>query len=157
MCHLILKRRRLRRGGLSFYRQYLPNLIVNSSALTPVSLPIMASTSFSIRVTNAKGCTASAGILIQTRGPLLMPSAFTPNGDGKNDVFKIPTGALISLTDFSIYNRWGKKIFTTSDVSKGWDGKAAGLDQQSDVFIYAVKGVAEEKAIAVSGTFILIR
>jgi gliding motility-associated-like protein len=42
-----------------------------------------------------------------------MPNAFTPNGDGKNDVFRIPPGTSLQLKEFSIYDEWGTKVFST--------------------------------------------
>jgi hypothetical protein len=51
---------------------------------------------------------------------LMMPKAFTPNSDGKNDIFRIPPGINVNLKEFSVYNRWGEMIFTTRDISKGW-------------------------------------
>jgi len=47
-----------------------------------------------------------------------MPNAFTPNGDGKNDVFRIPPDATLNLEEFSIYDRWGAKIFSTKNVGE---------------------------------------
>lgn len=53
-----------------------------------------------------------------------VPNAFTPNGDGKNDVFK-GTGTLNNMTNFTfeVYNRWGERVFSSTDPIVGWDGK----------------------------------
>jgi gliding motility-associated-like protein/uncharacterized delta-60 repeat protein len=65
-----------------------------------------------------------------------MPTAFTPNKDGKNDLCKpILFGNVLSYK-FSIYNRWGQKIFETTNLQKGWDGKVSGFDTDSNIFVW---------------------
>jgi gliding motility-associated-like protein len=87
-----------------------------------------------------------------------MPTAFTPNKDGKNDVCK-PTliGNVLSYK-FSVYNRWGQKIFETTDLQKGWDGKVSGFDTDSNVFIWLCNFQFQGQAIENrKGTVVLIR
>jgi len=82
--------------------------------------------------------TASADIT-GTPIPFAVPNAFTPNGDGKNDTFKIifnnPTGVSLIL---QIFNRNGILLFTTTDINKEWDGRSLKGAMQ-DVGIYFVK------------------
>jgi gliding motility-associated-like protein len=69
------------------------------------------------------------------------PNAFTPNGDGANDVFK-PVFDCPALTmHFLIYNRWGNVVFETNDPSGGWDGKTMGKDAPSDVYVWTLEYV----------------
>jgi gliding motility-associated-like protein len=88
-----------------------------------------------------------------------IPKAFTPNNDNLNDVLKIEFGAGVSaLNTFSIYNRFGKMVFQTNDITRGWDGKFNGIDQDMDAYTYYIdyvtyKGVNMRK----SGSFVLIR
>ncbi|MET0461640.1 MAG: gliding motility-associated C-terminal domain-containing protein [Chitinophagaceae bacterium] len=77
-------------------------------------------------VKTAKGCTASAASIVRVSGAFLMPSAFTPNRDGLNDLFIIPAYANIELEEFSVFDRWGIRIFTTANPGKGWDGQVKG-------------------------------
>jgi gliding motility-associated-like protein len=87
-----------------------------------------------------------------------MPNAFTPNGDGKNDECK-PTlyGTVLKYT-FSVYNRWGQKIFETTDMQKGWDGKVSGVDAGSTVFTWVSSFQFEGFAVETRrGTVLLIR
>lgn len=65
-----------------------------------------------------------------------MPTAFTPNHDGKNDLLKPTLFGNVTAYTFSIYNRWGQKIFETSDRQRGWDGKIAGRDADANVFVW---------------------
>ena len=64
-----------------------------------------------------------------------IPNAFTPNGDGKNDVFNIESVNKIKDFHLYIYNRWGQVIFETNDISHGWDGKYKENEMQSGVYI----------------------
>jgi gliding motility-associated-like protein len=88
---------------------------------------------------------------------LLMPNAFTPNNDGTNDLFRIPPGVPLFLDDFSIYDRWGNKIFTTNDIKKGWDGTYKGTKLSTGVFVYTVSGKLNNEDKFLKGTVLLIR
>lgn len=71
---------------------------------------------------------------------LEMPNAFSPNGDGINDVYKAKSNYQ-SIVEFhaSIYNRWGKKIYEWDDPAGGWDGKSGGKDVAQGVYFVLVK------------------
>lgn len=75
-------------------------------------------------------------------GPeIYVPGAFTPNGDGKNDILKaIPVG-IVKFISFNVYNRYGQLLFTTSDPSKGWSGKWKGEMQATGTFVWVASGV----------------
>ncbi|NTS42737.1 gliding motility-associated C-terminal domain-containing protein [Flavisolibacter sp. BT320] len=67
---------------------------------------------------------------------MFVPTAFTPNGDGKNDVFRPVVLGRTTSFSFAVYNRWGQPVFTTTDPSKGWNGKVASVTQQTDVYVW---------------------
>ena len=71
---------------------------------------------------------------------LEMPNAFSPNGDGVNDIYKAKAGYQ-SIVDFhaAIFNRWGQKLFEWDDPAKGWDGKSHGKDVKQGVYFCLVK------------------
>lgn len=71
---------------------------------------------------------------------LLMPNAFSPNGDGINDIYKAKSGHQ-GITDFHayIYNRWGQKLFEWTDVDGGWDGTYKGKPVKQGVYFVLVK------------------
>ncbi|MCH8318393.1 MAG: PKD domain-containing protein, partial [Bacteroidetes bacterium] len=73
---------------------------------------------------------------------LFIPSAFSPNGDGENDVFRV-IGSGIKNIYLAIYNRWGERVFETNNVNQamniGWDGKHRGKEQSMAVFVYYVE------------------
>ena len=97
-------------------------------------------------------------IVFKTKPDIFVPTAFTPNGDGKNDILKaIPVG--IRQFDFlNIYNRWGQLIFSTTNADNGWDGTVKGLMQPSGTYIFITQGTAYtgEKIIK-KGSIVILR
>lgn len=67
--------------------------------------------------------------------PVVMPNAFSPNADGTNDVFMPTLTGISGGYEFSVYDRWGQKVFSTTNPSEGWDGKLNGV--LSEVGVYA--------------------
>ncbi len=100
---------------------------------TPVSISVIALGGSSCAASVAGAATAKT-----FDDAVFIPSAFTPNGDGKNDVFRIYSNQ-VSAVDFKIFNQWGQLIWSTTNVSDGWDGSVSGKPQPSGVYIYAVK------------------
>lgn len=74
---------------------------------------------------------------------IYVPSAFTPNNDGKNDKLKVITFGPVSLNYFTIYNRWGEIVFTTNNLNTGWDGKFKGVQMDTGIFVWMVKAKDE--------------
>lgn len=104
--------------------------------------------------TNIYGCTDTLTkfLTVTEDFTLYVPNAFTPNGDGLNDVFH-PKGMGFKPESYEmmIYDRWGNVLFRTADVTKGWDGTFKGTVSANDVYIYKIKcitsngGVRKEK------------
>jgi gliding motility-associated-like protein len=87
-----------------------------------------------------------------------MPTGFTPNRDGKNDIFKPFTVGVTNLNYFRVYNRWGQLIFSTAKLNDGWDGRVTGVEQPSGTYVWMVQGIARDgKVITKKGTVTLIR
>ncbi len=132
---------------------------------TPIATP-PHTTSFQIRVQNELNCTATAMAIIRTHTQegVYIPSAFTPNGDGRNDVLYVLSGAEVTqLKTFSIFNRWGQVMFSVNNVpanspAYGWDGRLAGKEAPPAVYVYYVtvptKGGGEK---TYKGTVMLVR
>lgn len=72
------------------------------------------------------------------RTAIAVPSAFSPNGDGSNDILYVRGGAIETM-NLKIFNRWGQMVFETSEMSKGWDGTFKGKPQDIDIFAYIIK------------------
>ncbi len=89
---------------------------------------------------------------------ILVPSGFTPNGDGRNDISRPKLFGITKLSYFSIYNRWGQLIFTTSEENKGWDGTFNGVAQPPGTYVYQALGTDYTgKSVFRKGTIVLIR
>ena len=144
-------------GTISSFEWQPATSLVDPLSISPHTQPISATTEYLFRITTADGCTASKKAVVKVYSKLEMPGAFTPNGDGLNDVFRIPPGVSIQLKEFSIFDRWGNKIFTTSDVHKGWDGKYKGSAKGPGVYLYFISGNDGNEKILVKGTFVLIK
>ena len=89
---------------------------------------------------------------------IVVPNAFTPNGDGLNDVIKvIHNSTIYSLNYFKIYNRAGKLIFETKNIEEGWDGKLNGAVAESDAYYWLAEyNTWDNLVYQVKGSFILI-
>ncbi len=112
---------------------------------------------YTVTVGNACGTATDAINIKQVDCIVLFPNAFTPNGDGLNDLFKILNA--FNLRDYSlmIYNRWGQQVFETSDFRKGWNGEFKGQPQNPDTFVYHCRYTRNGKTVFTKGSFILIR
>ncbi len=88
---------------------------------------------------------------------IYVPNAFTPDGNGVNDVLYVRSRGLATLY-FVIYNRWGQKVFETNDFSKGWDGTYNGMPAAPDVFDYYLEATCiNQKTFFKKGNITLIR
>lgn len=96
-----------------------------------------------LEVADTAGCTDTAMQTIHViLGPQL-PTAFTPNGDGENDVYIIRGGPFASV-DFKIYNNWGQLVFSTTDPDEGWDGEYLGAPAQLGVYTWTYQVIIDE-------------
>jgi len=68
-----------------------------------------------------------------------IPSAFSPNGDGRNDVFSVKNMKFQRLIEFRIFNRWGQEVYSTTDANNGWDGTYKGIPQEIGVYHYLIR------------------
>ena len=114
-----------------------------------------------VTVSDAAGCTDDATMVVRifkTEPKVFVPTAFTPNNDGRNDVVRPLAVGLSQLQYFRIFNRWGQLVFETTQNGKGWDGKIRGIEQGSQTFVWIVKGQDfTGKTVFDKGTVTLIR
>lgn len=92
-----------------------------------------------LRVKDANGCAGADTFNLYSKQCLLgfyIPSAFSPNGDGKNDLLTPILLGKVKQYHFVVYNRWGAIVFQSTDPQKGWDGKIAGNTQPNGVFVW---------------------
>jgi gliding motility-associated-like protein len=130
-------------GNVVSYNWSPPVGLSDTAIRDPVADPA-TSTQYILQVVSAGGCKASGGITVYVYTPLSISNAFTPNGDGRNDVFYVlggPEGSVIK--GFNIYDRWGLKVFGVHDVMPGdpafgWDGRYGGKPAPAGVYVYEV-------------------
>jgi gliding motility-associated-like protein len=93
-----------------------------------------------VTYTAENGCVVNDTIrvIIDMQLNIGVPSAFTPNGDGKNDFLVVRGQLVIESLSFSVYNRYGQEVFSTTDKTKGWDGTHNGKELNPGVFVYTV-------------------
>ncbi len=129
-----------------------------SDGSTLHTLYIMYGGEYTVTAINKCG-TASDTIMIKDIFcEIWLPNAFTPNGDGKNDVFRV-LGNMGRIKTFglSIYNRWGEQIFHTNDKYQGWDGTYRGRNEMSGTYMYMLEYSMDGKPYLVKNNFHLIR
>jgi gliding motility-associated-like protein len=116
-------------------------------------------TVYTLSVTGDNGCRASGKESVIVYFPLLMPSAFTPNGDGKNDFFRIPPRNSMQIDNFSVFSRWGARVFSAANSGDGWDGSFSGRPQPAGNYVWVIryKDLLTGKSEMRSGTVMLIR
>jgi gliding motility-associated-like protein len=117
-------------------------------------------TTYKVKAVSSAGCVTEDSMqVVVTKGSFdaLVPSAFTPNNDGKNDCFGVSSWGVIDHLQFTIYNRWGAVVFQTTDPSRCWDGTYKGVAQDGGTFVYHVTGNTLCGAANQKGTIVLIR
>ena len=143
-------------NALPGFTKYLWNNSSINSSITITNPGI-----YWLEVTDQKNCKNKDSITVASKQCLkgfYVPTAFTPNRDGKNDLFRPLLFGNVKKYQFIIYNRWGEVVFETTDVSKGWNGDLKGRTQSTNLFVwlcyYELEG--EEKKFE-KGSVVLIR
>lgn len=109
---------------------------INNPIATPAT-----TTTYTVTGMNENGCRAQADVTVKVilTDTVNIPTAFTPNGDGRNDVFRVANPKFYKVVDFSVYNRWGALVYhNANDITNGWDGTYNGQPQDLGVYFYVV-------------------
>ncbi|MFY7898844.1 MAG: PKD domain-containing protein [Chitinophagaceae bacterium] len=116
---------------------------------------------YTVTASTKEGCFATDNIVVKAfklSPDIIIPTGFTPNRDGKNDLLKPILIGIAKLNYFSIYNRWGQLVFTTNTAEKGWDGTFNGQIQSTDTYVIIAQGIDYlGKPIYKKTTSVLIR
>lgn len=139
--------------------QWTPSATLsNPSVASPIASPT-ANTLYQVTVLGSDGCSAKAAIEIKVYKTLKMPNAFTPNGDGRNDLFGVPPSLQLTVLNFSVYNRWGERVFSASGNTLSWDGRLNNQPQPAGVYVWQLEYVDEltGRPTSANGTVMLIR
>mgnify|MGYP000326954463 CR=1 FL=1 len=117
---------------------------------------------YKVTVTDANDCeeAATATIVYDNCCIVFVPDAFTPNGDGLNDIIRIRVKGDFQLQTFSIYSRLGERVFETGNIDMGWDGIFRGTQQGIGTYNYLIKGICGNgglEEVMYKGTITLVR
>ena len=147
-------------GVQASYFTWSPNVALScTNCANPIANPTV-STTYVLTGYNSKKCKYNDTLrlcVVQDCGEMFVPNAFSPNLDGVNDVLYVRGKCLKNLT-FMIFNRWGEKVFETSDQKIGWDGTFNGELLNTAVFVYRLEGTTfDGNAFSQKGNITLIR
>ncbi len=140
----------------------IPNPIATMDATTfsPTFGSIGDEILYQVTASTIAGCKGEGYIRVKIyKGPdIYIPTAFSPNGDGKNDkLIPFPVG-IKTLNYFRVYNRWGQLMFSTTKLHDGWDGTLGGKEQQTASFVWLAEAITEQdKIITKKGVVTLVR
>jgi gliding motility-associated-like protein len=132
--------------GNNTYQWQIGNMYQLNDINPNVTFPVAGDYNVILTATTINGCVdvASKVITVKNDYGVYIPSSFTPNFDGLNDVFIpvfSPYGLDLKVYDLEIFDRWGHSLFRTKDATVGWDGLAKGSDEpiKQDVYVYKIK------------------
>jgi len=132
-----------------------------SSGQTSQSIGLMTPGVYTLQVTDSNNCAAVASEnVLDSACPqyVYLPSAFSPNNDGKNDVFRPIFLGAVSVFRFAVYDRWGRTVFQSVSPSGGWDGTTGGREQPAGTYVWFCEyKLYDEPERIQRGTVILIR
>lgn len=112
----------------------------NPNIPNPIATP-QVTTTYTVLVIDTNQCrmTDSVKVIVDMDEPLFVPSGFSPNGDGRNDVFRVANLTFQKVQEFRVFNRWGQEVYNSTDNRKGWDGTYKGKKQDPGVYQYIIK------------------
>lgn len=126
-----------------------------------------STTTFYLTILDGNGCADSdtVTVFVQDKpivdsivcGDVYIPHGFSPNGDGQNDTLYVRGNCIVTLS-LVVFDRWGEKVFETSEVTKGWDGKFNGADMDPAVYVYYLH-TTSQKGVEVNekGNIVLVK
>ena len=148
-------------SGGSIYTWSPATWLNDPNISTPISLP-QNNITYSVKVSDANGCTASALVHIRVyfvKPDFFVPTAFSPNGDNLNENFRPILIGMKSLDDFKVFNRWGQQLYSNAGNSiTGWDGSFGGRPQEAGTYVWIAQGTDYlNKIVKKKGYVVLIR
>ena len=114
---------------------------VTSTSITQTISTKDSIVSYLLMATNSFKCKEQAILNLKVIIPeVLFPNVFTPDGDGINDVFApfVKQGT-IKIEEMSVYNRWGQRVYRSTDANAAWNGTVDGKEAPVDLYVYVVK------------------
>lgn len=149
----------LQGSGGEIYSWSPPTGLNNSHVANPTAI-LYEDMTYTLTTTTTIGCATSDIVHVKVfKGPeIYIPTAFTPNGDGLNDKFKITPVGIKEIFYFRILNRWGQVVYTSQSFSAAWDGNLSGIPQPTGTYVWMIAGKTNAGApFTKQGTVVLIR
>ena len=146
-------------GGVN-YLWAPPTWLSNAGIYNPVALP-QDNMRYVVTAISPGNCIGTDTIdikLFKVDPDMFVPTAFTPNGDGNNDIFKPILIGMKGLNYFKVFNRFGQLLYSTTDIGKGWNGTLSGKGQDPGTYVWVAEGVTYTGEIKFKkGYVVLIR
>jgi gliding motility-associated-like protein len=139
-----------------YFKWFPPSGISNINISDPLVSPEVR-TRYFVTATTEHGCIILDSLDVLVKETVIdMPNAFTPSST--NNLFKPSKRGIAQLKNFTVFNRWGNKVFSTSNIDEGWDGSYKGEPQPMGVYIYTIEAVSDKGVIFTKqGNVTLIR
>ena len=141
---------------ISRYHWSPPADLSRADVASPVANPAQT-TPYQLTAVGVGGCSATLSVLVEVVEPLYIPSAFTPNADGLNDLWIIPNIASFPLCEVVVYNRWGELVFHSNGYARPWDGTYQQQAVGNGVYTYQIGTGPGALGTVYRGKLMLIR
>jgi len=127
------------------------------SCPNPVASPNI-NTTYYVAITDSNGCVKTDTVTVDIScGIVFIPEAFSPNGDGQNDVLYV-RGDCIKTMQFDVFDRWGNKVFETNDKNNGWNGICKGAAMNTGSYVYYLNATMYDgTTVTKKGNVVLVR
>ncbi|HEY0434199.1 MAG TPA: PKD domain-containing protein, partial [Chitinophagaceae bacterium] len=139
---------------------WTPSFGINSTAGPSMTATLLNDQKYVLTATTGMGCVGRDTVKVRVFDfpGVLVPSGFTPNHDGLNDVLRPRYDGIRHLDYFAVYNRWGRLVFRTSDMQAGWDGTVNGKVQDPATFVWIISAEGYSgKRYQLRGTSTIVR
>jgi gliding motility-associated-like protein len=145
--------------GVSY--EWTPAIGLNNPSSPTPMVTATTDREYIVNITTDQGCVINDTVLVKigegNNKAVVVPTAFTPDGNGINDLLR-PLGKMVSLDYFRVFNRWGAMLYQTSEWGAGWDGKYKGMAQPAETYTWMLSGkTADGQTLKLSGKTLLIR
>jgi gliding motility-associated-like protein len=150
-------------SGGTIYQWTPPDFLNNTGIPNPVALFDASRENFSyiMRTETPEGCFAYDTInirIFKTAPDIFVPTGFTPDGNGLNDVLRPFAVGIAQFDYFRVFNRWGQEVFASTSLENGWDGTFKSIQQDPGTYAWMVSGIDFlGRRILKKGTVVLIR
>jgi gliding motility-associated-like protein len=139
---------------------WMPSFGLNNPLIQNPIATLNITQTYVLEITTAAGCKGLDTVKLEVlKGPdIYVPTIFTPNNDGNNDLFKVYTVGIEKIEFLRVFNRWGQLVFETKDAKKGWNATQRGKEVPSGAYIFHVRGITDKgNVIDKKGSVVIAR